>query len=75
MKTIQENEEPKPFKSISGLPEAERRDRFAAAALTGMLAHRKRYRPRPEASPNWHEAIAEEAYQIADKMMTAMDVT
>jgi NTP pyrophosphatase (non-canonical NTP hydrolase) len=37
-------------------------------ALIGMLAHPTRYKPRPGKSANWHEAIAEEAYEIADAM-------
>jgi hypothetical protein len=35
-------------------------------ALQGMLAHSTRYKPRPGAPANWHEAISEEAFQIAD---------
>jgi hypothetical protein len=45
------------------------RDWFAGQALNGMLAHSTRYRPLPTASQNWHEAISEEAYQIADAML------
>jgi len=46
-------------------------DMFAAAAMAGMLAHRKRYRPSQDSShpDDWHKAIAEEAYQLADAMM------
>jgi hypothetical protein len=51
------------------------RDRVAIEALGGMLAHSTRYRPRPDASSNWHEAIAEEAYQIADAMLKAREAT
>jgi hypothetical protein len=47
------------------------RDYLAGQALAGMLSHATRYRPRPGASSNWHEAIAEEAYQIADAMLDA----
>lgn len=45
------------------------RDFIATHALMGMLAHSKRYKPRPSASGNWHEAISEEAYQLADAML------
>ncbi len=47
------------------------RDYIAAKALNGMLAHPTRYRPRIGASSNWHEAIAEEAYELADAMLVA----
>lgn len=47
------------------------RDLVAMLALNGMLSHPTRYKPRPSASKNWHEAIAEEAYQIADAMLIA----
>ncbi|MBW6400024.1 hypothetical protein KPL78_19340 [Roseomonas sp. HJA6] len=47
------------------------RDWIAGQALNGMLAHATRYRPRVGASRNWHEAIAEEAYEIADAMLAA----
>jgi hypothetical protein len=46
-----------------------KRDLIAAHALTGMLAHGTRYKPRSGAPANWHQAIAEEAYQIADAML------
>ena len=49
------------------------RDWFAGQALQGMLAHATRYRPRPEAPANWHDAIAEEAYEIADAMLAAQE--
>lgn len=45
------------------------RDWFAGMALQGMLAHSTRYKPRPGTSSNWHEAISEEAYQLADAML------
>lgn len=45
------------------------RDWFAGQALTGMLAHGTRYRPRPGDPENWHEAIAKEAFEIADAML------
>lgn len=50
------------------LDNEEKRMFFASMALNGMLAHPRRYEPRnPRA--NWHEAIAEEAYEIADQMI------
>lgn len=45
------------------------RDNFAASALTGMLAHTKRYMQRDGDPENWHDAIAKEAYEIADAMI------
>lgn len=45
-----------------------KRDFFAAMALNGMLAHPKRYEPR-KSGTGWHEAISEEAYEIADQMI------
>jgi len=45
------------------------RDEIAKAALNGMLAHPKRYKPRPGDPANWHAAIAKEAYEIADAML------
>lgn len=45
------------------------RDYFAAKALNGMLAHATRYLPRPGASADWHVAIAEEAYELADAVL------
>lgn len=51
------------------------RDEFAKAALTGMLAHATRYKPRKGASSNWHEAIAQEAYQLADAMLAERETT
>jgi hypothetical protein len=42
---------------------------YRGMALLGMLAHSTRYRPRPGAPENWHDAIAQEADQIADAML------
>jgi len=44
--------------------ESERRDEFAAAALTGLLAN-SRY------GDEWARRIAERAYELADAMMKA----
>ena len=45
---------------------------IATYALQGMLAHPTRYKPREGAPANWHEAIAEEAVQLADAMLAAL---
>jgi len=42
-----------------------RRDTFAAAALTGLLAHRSR--------ADWVRGTAEVAYQYADAMLAARE--
>ena len=47
------------------------RDYFAGQALAGMLAHGTRYKPREGADRNWHVAIADEAYELADAMLAA----
>lgn len=47
------------------------RDEIAIFALNGMLAHSTRYRPRQGANSDWHLAIAEEAYELADAMLIA----
>jgi hypothetical protein len=49
------------------------RDAAALAALQGMLAHTTRYRPRPGAPTNWHDAISQEAFQIADAFIAARE--
>lgn len=42
---------------------------MAAHALQGMLAHPRRYKPRDvDAHMHWHDAIATEAFDIADAM-------
>ena len=58
---------------------AERRREFAKAALEGMLAHSRGDPPHGYRVPislarqglTWHQAIAQEAFQIADAMMRA----
>ncbi len=58
-------------------PDITLRDRIAYHALEGMLAHarghhgdRHGYLPRmQDKGLHWHEAIAKEAYEIADAMM------
>ena len=46
------------------------RDHFAGLALQGMLCHSTRYKPRViNSDENWHNAISEEAYEIADAML------
>lgn len=44
------------------------RDYFAAQALQGMLAHSTRYRSR-YVHLHWHDAISQEAYELADSML------
>lgn len=44
------------------------RDYFAVQALQGMLAHSTRYRSR-YSHLHWHDAISQEAYEIADAML------
>jgi hypothetical protein len=49
------------------------REAYAMAALQGMLSHAKRYKPRLGASKNWHEAITEEAGEIAEALLAALE--
>lgn len=51
------------------------REGWAAFAMQGMLAHPQRYQPRPGDPENWHEAIAKEAFEIADAMMAERNRT
>lgn len=44
---------------------------YAARAMQGMLAHQKRYEPRPNDPHDWHQALAKEAFEIADAMLAA----
>jgi hypothetical protein len=48
------------------------REEFTKAALTGMLAHATRYRPREANCSDWHKSIAAEAVEIADAQMEAL---
>ena len=41
---------------------------IATFAMQGMLAHPTRYKPRTP-TDNWHIALAEEAFEIADAMI------
>ena len=50
-----------------------KREQFAMAAMQGMLSHSTRYKPRVGASENWHEAISEEAVEIADALLCVLD--
>lgn len=45
-----------------------RRDENARAAMQGMLANSTRYKPRPGDPSNWHDALAKEAFEIAEAM-------
>ena len=55
------------------------RDVCAVAALTGMLAHSRNgtgYHPRDEDNHlHWHDAIAKEAFELADAMVRAREAT
>jgi len=42
------------------------RQELAARFMSAMISHDTRYRPRKGASNNWHEAISEEAFELAD---------
>ena len=46
----------------------QRRYEIAKSAMQGMLAHSTRYRPR-NPNMNWHNAIAEEAKELADALI------
>ncbi len=57
------------------VPGMELRDWFAGMALQGMLAHNRNgqgYRPRT-LEQHWHNAISEEAYELADAMLQAKE--
>ena len=42
---------------------------IATLAMQGMLAHPTRYKPREQdAHMHWHDALATEAFEIADAM-------
>ena len=59
--------------TIDATPGMSLRDWFAGQALAGMLAHSRSgrgYQPRDPNMP-WHDAIAEEAHQLADAMLKA----
>lgn len=66
------------FPLVDGIPgpatEGMNQRTYAAIHIaSGMLAHSTRYRPRENAPANWHEALAEEAVEIADAIMAALD--
>lgn len=46
----------------------QRRYEIAKSAMQGMLAHSTRYKPR-NPNMNWHNAIAEEAKELADALI------
>jgi hypothetical protein len=57
----------------AGSPGMTLRDWFAGQALQGMLAHSRNghgYRPR-DPNEEWHRAIADEAYELANMMLRA----
>lgn len=44
-------------------------DAMAIAAMEGMLAHPRRYKPREQDKDlHWHDALATEAYDIAEAL-------
>lgn len=47
------------------------RDQIATAAMNGMLSHSTRYRALVRPPRTWHDALADEAYAIADAMLKA----
>jgi hypothetical protein len=51
----------------------ERRLMIATFMVQGMLAHSTRYRPRHytnvDKQPHWHEAIVDEAFELADVLI------
>lgn len=49
------------------------RDYFAAKAMQGMLAHSTRYHPAQGYPEKWHDAISQEAFEIADAMLEARE--
>jgi hypothetical protein len=59
---------------ISATPTAViNRDTVAMSALQGMLAHSTRYRPRLNAPANWHVAIVQEAFEIANAFLAVRE--
>lgn len=42
---------------------------LAGMAMQGMLAHSTRYKPLPNYPENWHDAIAQEAFELADSLL------
>ncbi len=50
-------------------PDAAARSQFAAAALQGMLAYPSFYKPSD--NEDWHLAIVQHAFRIADAMLLA----
>ena len=54
---------------MNDMTDNDRLNSFAAFALQGMLAHQKRYKPRPNDPQDWHKAIAKEAFEIGEAMI------
>ena len=63
----EKNDDGSYFRSFSGIS---KREWFAGQALAGMLAHHTRYKAR-DGRTDWHSAVSEEAYEIADAMLAA----
>lgn len=59
---------------MTGINWEQRRYELAKAALNGMLAHSRNghgYQPR-DPQMDWHDAIAEEAIEIADAVISRL---
>lgn len=56
------------FEDFEAIDWEQRRYEIAKSAMQGMLAHSTRYRPR-NPNMNWHNAIAEEAKELADALI------
>ena len=52
------------------------RDYCVIHYTSAMLSHATRYKPRPQdAELHWHEAITKEAFELADAMLKAREVS
>jgi hypothetical protein len=58
-----------------GSQRSENRVTLAGRAMQGMLAHPTRYHPAPGYPVDWHQAIAKEAFELADAMIAQGSVT
>ena len=46
---------------------------LAGKALNGMLAHATRYKPLPNYPQDWHDAIGQEAVELADSLIKQLE--
>ena len=52
------------------------RDYAVIHYTSAMISHATRYKPRPQdAELHWHEAITKEAFELADAMLKAREVS